>query len=86
MVSGNAFQTVCLPVSQQLYPPGHTLYCTISVPLVTIVTFPVFAALIANIRPAIPEPITRKSFLFFISEYLTWLTIYKYLSQRDESK
>jgi hypothetical protein len=31
------------------------------------VTFPNFTALSANVSPAIPEPITRKSVLFFIT-------------------
>jgi hypothetical protein len=34
--------------------------------LVTIDTLPNLAAFSANVKPAIPEPITRKSVLFFI--------------------
>jgi hypothetical protein len=38
---------------------------------VTIVTFPYAAAFNAKVRPAIPDPITRKSVLFFIIQVIT---------------
>jgi len=47
-----------------LSKPGVGIF---KVALVTIVTFPYFTALSAKVRPAIPEPITKKSVLFFIT-------------------